>query len=390
MASERPRRKILLAIGDVGGGHRRPAAALEQAIRERFGDAYDVAIDDFFAAVDPSPLGDSNRAQRLFARHDLLKRLVNDPVWHLGNTRLGYALTERYLLRRTLSAYAARLERHAPDLVVSIHPYLSMTLSVIKRRGGAFRYAVVVVDLASLLRGWADPQAELIVSPTDEACQALRAYGVVPSRIVAPLFPLSQGLRRVASRGATLRGLELDPGLTTVLFSGGGGGGRAFLRPLARLANRRDRQLIVAAGKDEALARDLRARYRGARGIRVLGFVPNLPDYFAAADVVISKPGSSTILELEALAKRTVLTGDLGPQEVGNVRYALTRPLVRHIGSDWARLEAAIDELLAAHDSDVTPRRRPDEAATIAEHLVGLLRTEGASAATRGAGRTQG
>jgi len=260
MTSERPRKKILLAIGDVGAGHRRPAAALEQAIRERYGDAYEVVIDDFFAAVDPSPLGDSNRAQRLFARHDLLKRLVNDPVWHLGNTRLGYRLTERYLLRRTLSAYAARLERHAPDLVVSIHPYLSMTLSVIKRRGGAFRYAVVVVDLASLLRGWADPQAELIVSPTDEGSQALRAYGVAPSRIIAPLFPLSQGLRHVASRDVTLRGLDLDPGMTTVLFSGGGSGGRAFTRPLARLASQRDRQLIVAAGKDEALARDLRAR----------------------------------------------------------------------------------------------------------------------------------
>ena len=105
-------------------------------------------------------------------------------------------LTERYLLRRTLSAYRTSIERHAPDLVVSIHPYLSMTLSAIKRRGGTFRYAVVVVDLASLLRGWADPEAELVVSPTQEASQALRAYGVEGSRIVDPLFPLSLALRR--------------------------------------------------------------------------------------------------------------------------------------------------------------------------------------------------
>ena len=382
MPAEPARKTILLAIGDVGSGHRRPAAALEQAILERFGDAHDVVIDDFFAAVDPSPLGDSNRAQRLFARYDLLKRLVNDPVWHFGNTRLGYRVTERYLLRRTLSAYAARLERHAPDLVVSIHPYLSMTLAAIKRRGAAFRYAVVVVDLASLLRGWADPQAERIVSPTDEASQALQAYGVEASRIVAPLFPLSQGLRHVAPRDVTLRELGLDPGITTLLFSGGGGGTRAFVRPLAHLARRPDRQLIVAAGKDEGLASELRARYRGERGVRVLGFVSNLPDYFAAADVVVAKPGPSTILELEALAKRTILTGDLGPQEVGNVRYALTRPLVRSIGHDWRKLPAAIDELLAAPDRDIVPRRRHDEAATIAQHLVGLLRSEGATEST--------
>jgi len=373
MTAERRRRTILLAIGDVGAGHRRPATVLAHAIQERFGDAFDVVVDDFFAVVDPSPLGDSNRAQRLFARYDLLKRLVNDPVWHLGNTRLGHALTERYVLRRTLRAYTARLERHAPDLVVSIHPYLSMTLAAIKRRGGAFRYAVVVIDLASLLRGWADPEAELVVSPSEEATSALVAYGVDRSRIVAPLFPLAQGACTTVPRDATLRALELTPGIRTVLISGGGNGGRAFVRPLERLARRQDRQLIVAVGKDEALARDLRAHYRGVRNVRILGFVPDLPNYFAAADVVVAKPGPSTILELEVLAKRTVLTGDLGPQEVGNIRFALRRPLVRSIGRDWRKLPAVIDELLEAPDDPDPPRQRHHDATIIAEHLVGLL-----------------
>jgi UDP-N-acetylglucosamine:LPS N-acetylglucosamine transferase len=368
------RPKILLAIGDVGSGHRSPANALAQALQERFADAFDVVIEDFFGIVDPSPLGDSNRAQRLFARQKLLKMLVNDPVWHLGNTDLGHRLTERYLLRRTLRAYRARLEQHAPALVVSLHPYLNLTLGAIKRRGGRFRYAVVVVDLASLLRGWADPAAELIVSPTEEASLALRGYGVEASRIVAPLFPLTKALRSVAPRIATIGDLGLDPAVTTVLLSGGGGGGRALMTPLAQLARDGERQLIVACGKDEALTNELRARYRGADNIRVLGFVTNLPDFFAAADVVIAKPGPSTILELEALGKKTILTGDLGPQEVGNVRYAVSRPLVRHIGSDWRRLAGTVDELLAQPAAPWSARHRLDEATIIAEHLVARLR----------------
>ena len=121
------------------------------------------------------------------------------------------------------------------------------------------------------------------------------------------------------------------------------------------------------------LARDLRAHYRGLHNVRVLGFVPNLPDYFAASDVVVAKPGPSTILELEALAKRTVLTGDLGPQEVGNIRFALRRSLVRSIGRDWRKLPGVIDELLEAPDDPDPPRQRHHEATIIAEHLVGLL-----------------
>ncbi|MEB3354156.1 MAG: glycosyltransferase [Cyanobacteriota bacterium] len=373
MTTEGSRRRILLAIGDVGAGHRIPATVIKQAILERFGDAHDVVIDDFFALVDPSPLGDSNGAQRLFAQYGLLKRLINDPVWHIGNTPLGHRITERYLLSRTLGPYAARLEHLAPDLVVSIHPYLSITLAAIRRQGGAFRYAVVVTDLACLLRGWADPQADLIVSPTEEACRALQAYGIDRSRVLAPLFPLTQGLGQIAPREDTLGRLGLNPALTTLLFSGGGSGARAFLRPLARLAQQPGRQLIIATGKDEALAGILRERFRGTTGIRILNFVPNLPEYFAAADLVITKPGTSTVLELEALAKRTVLSGDLGPQELGNVRYALKRPLVRHIGSDWRKLEATISELLAEPASNTAPGRHRNDAITIAERLVNLL-----------------
>ncbi len=213
-------------------------------------------------------------------------------------------------------------------------------------------------------------------SPTEEASLALCGYGVEASRIVAPYFPLSRALRSIAPRAFTLGDLGLDPTVTTVLLSGGGGGSRALTRPLAQLARDGERQLIVACGKDEALTKELRARYRGADRVRVLGFVPNLPDCFAAADVVIAKPGPSTVLELEALGKKTILTGDLGPQEVGNVRYALSRPLVRYLGNDWRKLPGVLDELLALPDSGARPRRL-DEGATIAEHLVALLRHRG-------------
>lgn len=373
MTPQRSPRKILLAIGDVGAGHRIPAAVLQKAIQDRFGDAHEVVIDDFFAVVDPSPFGDSNVAQRIFARYGLLRRLLNDPIWHFGNTWIGHQLTKHYVLSQTFRAYNARLEQHAPDLVVSIHPYLSMTLAAIRQRGPSFRYAVVVTDLACLLRGWADSQADLIVSPSHEATQALRAYGVRSSRILGPLFPLTQGLGQIAPRDETLQRLGLNPKITTLLLSGGGSGGRAFMRPLARLAQQQERQLIIATGKDHELARILHERFRDVPAIRVLGFVPNLPDYFAACDLVITKPGTSTILELEALAKRTVLSGELGPQEAGNVRYALQRNLVRYIGNHWDKLEPTIAELLALAESENKPSLRDSDATMIAERLVALL-----------------
>jgi 1,2-diacylglycerol 3-beta-galactosyltransferase len=365
--------KIVLAIGDVGGGHLSAAKALAHAFEERCADRFEVIIEDFYALIDPSPLGDSNEAQRRFAQSRWLKTLVNDPVWHLGNTLLGYALLTRYLLATSYARYRARLQALAPDLVVSLHPYLSAVLSTIKRREGGFRYAVVVTDLGNLLRGWADPEAELIVSPSDEATRALLRYGVAAERIVGPLFPLSPSLETPHFAAETRRALGLKPDQPTVLLTGGGGGTRGLQAPLKRLSDDPRLQLVVVCGKDEALYRSLAARYQGHARVRVLGFVADLPSLMQASDVVIAKPGPATILELEHLGKKAVLTPDLGPQERGNIRYALQNPRVRFLGNAWDRLPMLVAELLALPDEALPQRRRQHEASLIAEALAGLL-----------------
>jgi 1,2-diacylglycerol 3-beta-galactosyltransferase len=365
--------KILLAIGDVGGGHLSAAKALAHAFEKRYHERFDVVIEDFYALVDPSPIGDSNEAQRRFAHSRWLKTLVNDPAWHLGNTALGYALLSRYLLARSYLPYRARLQALAPDLVVSLHPYLSTVLSAIKRREGGFRYAVVVTDLGSLLRSWADPEAELIVSPSDEATQALERYGVGYERILGPLYPLSPALEALAPAAETRRALGLEPDKPTVLLTGGGGGTRGLQAPLERLSNDPKLQLVVVCGKDEALYRSLSTRYQGHPRVRVLGFVTDLPSLMHASDVVIAKPGPLTILELEQLGKKVVLTQDLGPQECGNIRYALQSPRVRFVGDAWDRLPALVAELLELTAKPLPQRRREREVTLIAEALAGLL-----------------
>lgn len=365
---------ITLAIGDVGGGHRSAACVLTEAFQACYGDRFTLTTVDFFSLADPSPLKDSNRSQTLFSRNPLLKRLVNDPVWHLGNTGAGYRLLERYLLERTFEPYRAFLSRRPPDLLVSLHPYLSVTLSALKRRGLPGRYAVVVTDLTSLLRGWADPEADLIVSPTAESTRALERYGIDRDRIVSPLFPIATGLAEAAPREKTLQVLGLEAQKTTILLTSGGNGTGLLKEPIARLARDSRFQLIVVCGKDETLRAELSERYAGAPNLRVLGFVTTMPDLFAAADIVVGKPGPATILELELLGKSAVLTADIGPQEAGNLTYALENPRFRYVGHDWRSLESSLEGLLALPaTSQDRPRRRFDEAHLIAVKLAALL-----------------
>lgn len=363
--------RVLLAIGDVGGGHRAAASALTEALK-RHHPKLEVLIEDFYALVDPSPLGNSNAAQRHLAAKPWLLRLVNDPLWHLGNTPLGYRLLARYLLAVSYRPYRQQLKQLKPDLVVSLHPYLSMVLSAIHRREGGFRYAVVVTDLSSLLRGWADRQAELIVSPSDAATCALQRYGIPKARILSPFFPLSAALEGLPSPAAARRALGLLPARPTLLLTGGGSGSRKLLKPLALLADDPKWQLVVVCGKDEALYRQLAARYRHHPRVRVLSFARNMPQLMQACDIAIIKPGTATLLELLSLGKRIILTHDLGPQEKGNIRYALSYPNVRYLGGAWHKLPQLLDELLS--QAAIKPAARPSAGAErIANALAALL-----------------
>jgi UDP-N-acetylglucosamine:LPS N-acetylglucosamine transferase len=365
--------RIVLAIGDVGGGHRSAARALTTAIESRYADRVSVHTEDLFAILDPAPSGDSNRYQRRVAGSGPLGSRWHELLWHLENGRLSHGAVRLYLRIRTLNAYRQRLQELAPDVVISLHPHVAQAVAAVQADGVHFRHAVVVTDLVTLPRSWAVPSAEWTVYPTPAARRALERFGLPSDRLLGPLYPLPSrnwGSPAAAAATESVAGLLGEGPL--VLFTAGGNGMSSLAPAAIELAERGRQRVLVVCGKDAGTEAALAARWAERPHARALGFVDHLIDLMAAADLVVTKAGPATILELELLERRALLVGNIGPQESGNVAYALENPRFRNYLGPHRGLLPIIDAQLAASLPDFRPRRRIDESETIAEALAGL------------------
>src|SRR5207302_3182745 len=84
----------------------------------------------------------------------------------------------------------------------------------------------------------------------------------------------------------------------------------------------RDFQTLVVAGRNEKLRREL-ACGDFRRPTRVLGFVTNMHELMAVADLVITKPGGLTTSEALAMGKPLFVLNPIPGQEAANSDFLL-------------------------------------------------------------------
>ena len=104
----------------------------------------------------------------------------------------------------------------------------------------------------------------------------------------------------------------------------GGGEGMGPLYKTARAINSRKLkcQLVIIAGRNKLL-KDKLEQSRWNQPTHVYGFVNDMPRLMAAADVLISKAGPSTICEACIAGLPMILYDAIPGQETGNVDYVV-------------------------------------------------------------------
>ena len=106
-----------------------------------------------------------------------------------------------------------------------------------------------------------------------------------------------------------------------VLCTGGGDAAGTLSTVAAALRENTDAHVVVVCGRNQALRKALSA----IDGLEVLGFVDDLPERMAAADVVVTKAGPSTLAEAGAVGTPVVVYDHMPGQEVGNLQWVTSR-----------------------------------------------------------------
>ncbi len=366
-------------MSDTGGGHRAAARAIIEGLEARRPGAFHCRMVDPLADA-AWPLRGVGPGYALVAEH--LPGLYGR-VWHLSDRR-GAARCMHALLRPHLGPVLRRHYAEArPDLVVSVHPFLTRrALAALRSIGSAAPFVTVVTDLIDAHAMWFEPGVDRMLVPSPAVAERARQLGLPKARV----HPVGQPIRPVFAappppRPEARRALGLAPERPMVLITGGGDG----LGPLLELTRAvaaalpASQQIAVVTGRNRAAAERLR-REDWPLPVTVTGFVENMADWMFASDLVLAKAGPGTIMEALAAGLPILLHGYLPGQEEGNVRFLLEAGLgalaespegAARIAADWMAPEAV--DRLADRQRRARAAAQPAAALDIADRLIEML-----------------
>jgi processive 1,2-diacylglycerol beta-glucosyltransferase len=303
----------------------------------------------------------------------------------------------RWLGRRGLALFGSRpllrvLGEAAPDVVVSTHPAVTNVLGFLRRRG---RLAVPVVATITDFGAhalWAHPGVDLHLVMHDALVPAVEdVAGRDSAVVIAPIVSAAFGAGRV--RAEARRALDLPARRPLVLVSGGGWGVGDLEMPVEAALGVPWVTVVCLSGRNEVVRRRLERRFAGEVRLQVVPFTDRMPEFLAAADVLVDATLGVTCLEALRAGCRVVACGAPPGHSRDNAR-ALARLGLAEIAASPAELreilarsvdlppapaalssEPSAAEAILAAGPRVVPERghRRTVAATAAASLTALV-----------------
>ncbi|MDG7005513.1 MAG: hypothetical protein JRM86_01090 [Nitrososphaerota archaeon] len=273
---------VLYGVSPIGFGHASRSAAVGLKLKE-------MSLEPEFATGGPAA---RFLASYGFKVHDVVTEPI--PSESGGEMKMAALWYLRYWLgyRSTRKRMAALLDRLSPDLVVGDEEFTSVSLAL--ERG--VRHAMISDELElGFARGAVARRVEARVGAWYSDLQGRVSDLIVPDfgKDHSNVHYVGPVVREVTKpREATMAQYGLPSSSSLVLFSASGSGIGRFLlrRSLEAFSN-------VCTGSEVFVTVGLGEASPGAGRVRELGTVRDNQDLVAAADLVISTAGKSTIDE---------------------------------------------------------------------------------------------
>jgi processive 1,2-diacylglycerol beta-glucosyltransferase len=287
------RLKVLILSASIGEGHDLPARVIAEGIAEESPDA-EVEILDSLSLVNPLVrrlILDSSRFHSKLGNwiFDLSYRLITD----IAPTRWFAARLTQFLAARPIRrAVLAR----APDLVISTYPGTTEVLGALRAKGKIGVPVVSAITDLAALRYWAHPGVDLhLITHPESAEEVLQIAPGTEVRCVRGLTDERFYAPRV--QGDARRDLGLPREGPVVLVSGGGWAVGDLEGAAHEALALTGSTVVCLCGRNSDVRTKLDQDFAGESRVIVEGFTDRMPDWFAAADLLVHSTAGLTVLE---------------------------------------------------------------------------------------------
>jgi len=283
--------KVIIAAGGPGG-HHYPGIGIA---REILSEAENEVL---FVGTQQGIEG------KVLPKEDLTVRFV--PAGRLKGMSIGSVLKTFITLPLSLIASANLLRQERPHAVVGVGGYASGPVAL---AAWLLRIPLVIVEPNSYA-GLANRLAGRFAAKIFVCFPGRDAQGFFPEKKKVLTGPLVRKSITSGDRDRALKAFGLESGRFTLFVMGGSGGAHAINMSMKDAAPelRSVENLQVLHQTGEKDVEEVKAGYQAA-GVKaaVLPYINDMPGAYAAADLVVSRSGATTVAELAVCGKRAVL-----------------------------------------------------------------------------------
>ncbi len=343
------KKRILIALMEIGYGHKGPALAIQDYILSNHPGRFEVEVVDI-------PRHLSCNIFDLF-----YKRLWNGVLLKYPNfSRVGYHFIDNRLLSQGLEKILTiNLRRKLlkfllekkPDLVLGTHHCCVHMMTLFKSRLGI---PVIGMDTDPFDAHWLwiHPDVDYYIVFSEQAKGKMAERGIAEPKIRIFNYPIhNKFCRRRNSTEEMRKRLGLDPNKTTVLMTDGAEGvGRMTKYITSIIQSRLDVQLVGIAGKNQRLfsqLKEITLEKEHPTKLIVYSLVTNLNELVQASDFVFGKAGANTTFE-SLIMQRPIIHNSYTPDnEKGTMEYVVGENLGRYCPDEekfLALLKSIIDD----------------------------------------------
>lgn len=378
-----PFKKILIVSASVGSGHNQAANAMSAELKRRY-PGVRVRVADF--------MGEGNSYMNSLVKETYLKMIslspnIYDLLYRWSQSSGQFSKVQNIIARAMKRSLLRLYIRHRPDLIIFTHPFPCGAAAYLRRGRRIDVPLVGIITDFAVHPLWVYDEVDQYFVAGEPLRDALVRQGVPAGRIHCTGIPISANFTRVVDRAAVAANLGLDPAEPIVLVMGGGlGVGPVEAAVRALDDSRAEFQMIVVAGRNADLRRQLQAAARASRRrMIILGYTHRVRELMAAADLLVTKPGALTLSEAMAAGLPMLLINPIPGQEEENADYLVSQGAAIR-ADDVDKLAVIAAGVLAEKEALARMRRsaarlaQPQAAANAARIIGRLAARPGAAA----------
>jgi processive 1,2-diacylglycerol beta-glucosyltransferase len=290
------------------------------------------------------------------------------------------ATAPRWVFRWGCRKVLRELRSFAPHLLVVTEIGAAEIAALGKREGWVSAPLLAVQTDFQTEPPWVQPEIDFYCVGSEEARSQLIGWGISPHRILVVGIPIDPVFALPHDKPEILRLLGLAAERPVVLVMAGGMGPAPLDEVVLSLGRcGLPLQVIAVAGHDAKM----RARLESLRGkvaldLRTLGWIENVPELMAAADLLVTKPGGLSTSEALAAGLPMVLTHPIPGPEEHHARHLVQQGVALHARTSEELPQIVLPLLRSTEKRAEMARRarelaRPDAAYAVAQVGRALL-----------------